>query len=119
MQKLPRRVGKTLNLKKESPRRNVGVFFLRGEVIRESSAEKIICCCSLRLEKNSEPLAAKENLPAAGKLKLSFPGLAWPAQPTRQKLYFQMDLTMSGLSLILEVSSQRGLSKRRSWSREV
>jgi hypothetical protein len=35
-------------------------FSFAREVLRESSAEKIICCCSLRLEKNSEPLAAEE-----------------------------------------------------------
>lgn len=81
---------------------------MRGEVIRESSAEKIICCCSLRLEKNSEPLAWP---------KVSCLG-SWEAEIMFSlhnefvvKLSFGMDLTMSGLSLILEVSSQRGLKQ--------
>jgi hypothetical protein len=96
----------------------VGVFFCRRALQvftalpEKAAAEKIICCCSLRLEKNYEPLAV-ENLPAAGKLKLSFP-LAWPGSADSPKTFCGMNLTMSGLSLILEVSSQRGLNKRRS-----
>ena len=70
--------------------------------------------CSAEVEKNFEPLGAERNFPAAGKLKLSFPwpGLAGPADSL--ETFWRMDLTMSGLSLILEVSSQRGLRKRRS-----
>jgi hypothetical protein len=56
-------------------------FSFAREVIWESSAEKIICCCSLRLEKNSEPLAAKEICQLLKSLNYLF--LAWPGRPSR------------------------------------